>query len=105
MEDLLAFYITFPSKESAEKICSALIEKKLIACSNILPIEAAYWWQGAVQHEQEVLAFVKTVSRLEKNLIEEVERIHPYDTPCIIHWPVKANEKYSKWVSDSVRSA
>ncbi len=101
--ELLAFYITFPNKDIAKKICDDLISSKLIACSNILDIESAYWWKSEVQHEDEVLALIKTSSHLKEEIISQVERTHPYEVPCIVHWPIQANESYRKWVFESVK--
>jgi len=30
-----------------------------------------------------------------------VERIHPYEVPCIVKWEVEANVSYEKWIVDS----
>ena len=101
--ELLVFYITFPSKASANKICSELLSTKLIACFNLIDIASAYWWQDAIQQEDEVLALIKTSSHLKEELTTKVDEIHPYEVPCIIHWPIKANEAYRDWVIQSVK--
>jgi periplasmic divalent cation tolerance protein len=39
-------YITNPSKKEAKRLAKHLIEKRLIACANIFPIESLYWWKN-----------------------------------------------------------
>ena len=101
--ELLAFYVTFPDQETANKICDILIRERLIACSNLLGIEAAYWWKGSVQQENESLALTKTSNHLKEQIIARIEQIHPYEVPCIIHWPIQANESYRDWIINSVK--
>lgn len=96
-------YITHPSEEKAREISDRLLEKKLIACANIFPITSAYWWQGAIQHEGEWVSVVKTTLPVWERLKEEVERIHPYEVPCIIKLEVEANKAYYKWIAEETR--
>ena len=35
-------------------------------------------------------------------LRKEVEKIHPYDVPCIMKFDVEANTSYENWIRDSV---
>jgi len=42
-------YITNPTKKEAEKIARHLLEKHLIACANIFPIESFYWWKKKIE--------------------------------------------------------
>ena len=46
--------ITTSSREEAEKIAIALLEKKLIACANIFgPASSRFWWQGKIDKAEE----------------------------------------------------
>lgn len=91
---------TFPNKEGARKIGKELLNKKLIACYNLLPVESAYWWKGKIKETNEVLMIMKT-----NTSFEEVERFiiehHSYDTPEIISIePKSVNKKYLRWVEE-----
>ena len=57
-------YITCKDEEEAVKISKHLLDKKLIACSNMHPIRSMYFWKGKIQDEKEVVIIAKT---LEKN--------------------------------------
>ncbi|MBV6441976.1 MAG: Divalent-cation tolerance protein CutA [Saprospiraceae bacterium] len=94
----LLFYITHPDEVTARSVSEHLVNKRLVACSNIFPITSAYWWQGAVQHEGEWVSIVKTRMDLEKKVEQEIQKIHPYEVPCILRFEVRANEAYERWI-------
>jgi len=98
-------YITYPSEVEAQRVSQHLLEQKLIACTNIFPITSAYWWQGVIQNEQEWVSIVKTTLENYEGVKSEVEKIHPYDVPCILKIEVVANEVYEQWIRSSVSSA
>jgi len=98
----IAIYITFGSQESAEKIASQLIEKRLVACYNIFPIASAYWWQQEIQTDNEFVAIVKTSQKMWDKVVKEVERKHPYEVPCIMKIEVTANQAYENWIREQV---
>jgi len=98
----IIIYITHHSEESAKDLCNQLLEKKLIACSNIFPMTSAYWWQGAIQHEAEQVSIVKTIPSLWEKVKTEVERLHTYEVPCIMKMEVEANAAYEEWIAEMV---
>jgi len=95
-------YITHPDEATAKKISAALIEKKLVACANHFPIEAIYWWQGAVQNEKEIVSIVKTTEKNFEKVKKAIEQIHPYEVPCIMGIRAEANDAYEKWIEECV---
>ena len=97
----IIIYITHPDELTAKKISSYLVEKKLVACSNLFPITSAYWWKDSVQNDQEWVSIVKTKTELWEQTKTAIESIHPYDVPCIMKMDVEANEAYVKWIKDS----
>jgi len=97
-------YTTHESEAAAKKICDQLLNQKLIACANSFPITSAYWWQGAIQQEGEWVSIVKTTNELWDTLRTTIEKIHPYDVPCIMKINAEANEAYEQWISKCVTS-
>ena len=95
-------YITNESESEAKKLASHLLEKKLVACANIFPITSAYWWQNAIQNDNEWVAIVKTPNANWEKVKKETEKIHPYDVPCIMRLNAEANEAYEQWIEDEV---
>ncbi len=95
-------YTTHSSEVEAKKISQHLLNKKLIACANIFPMSSAYWWQDAIQNEAEWVAIVKTSLEKWELVKSEIEKIHPYEVPCIIKLEVEANEKYEQWILEEL---
>ncbi len=74
--------VTTPDLKSASALAEAALERKLIACANLLPrVESHYVWQGKMESSSEILLLLKTrkskLAALEKLIVAE----HPYDTP------------------------
>jgi len=95
---MVIIYIPCSNKKEAKSISKALLEKKLIACSNIFPIESMYWWEGKIQEDKETLILAKTKESNFKAIIEEVKKLHSYDLPAIIKLPTECNKEYDDWV-------
>ena len=104
MTKFIYVYITNPSKPAALKVAKHLLSKRLIACVNLFPIESIYWWKGKLETTKEFVLIAKTVSKNFDKVKKEVERIHPYETPCIVRIPVSSNEKYFNWLKGEVRA-
>jgi len=93
-------YITFPNEKEAKRITEELISKRLIACSNMFPMQSSYRWKGKVQSSDEIVAIVKTRTDNWKKVEEEIKRLHPYEVPCIIRFDVGANPEFEEWIQD-----
>lgn len=97
-----SIYITAGDEDEARKIGRTLVEERLAACVNILPIKSVYRWEDSVEEEGEVGMFVKTKEELAERVIERVNNLHSYDVPCIVSFPIeKGNPDYLRWIEES----
>lgn len=104
MNDFIFVYITNPNMEEAGKISRNLLEKRLIACANIYPdVNSLYWWEGKIAEDQECVLIAKTIEGNFEKVKAEIEKIHPYKTPCIVKIPVSSNKKYFEWLKGQLR--
>ena len=100
--EFCSIYITAGSEEEAAGIGRTLIEERLAACVNILPVRSVYRWEGSIQDEAEVVAFIKTRSSLAEKVIERVKSLHSYEVSCIVVLPIKqGNPDYLQWIEES----
>jgi periplasmic divalent cation tolerance protein len=76
-----------------------LLEKKLIACANIIPgMTSVYQWQGKIEEEKELVIIFKTTDEMSKKCMETIEKLHPYDTPCVLKInSAECNKDYLSW--------
>lgn len=67
MKNIKFFYITIPNKREAEKIAKKLLDKKLIACANVISNVNSYFvWKNKVQNSKEIIICGKTTSKKSK---------------------------------------
>lgn len=67
---LAVYYVTASSMEEAEKISTALLNAKLIACCNIVKdIKSIYEWEGKVENSSEMLMIMKSRQELLEKII------------------------------------
>ena len=96
-------YIACNGPKEAKKIALKLLEKRLIACANILPkIESYYWWNGKIENSNEALLLCKTVKKNFSKIISVVKKIHSYETPCIEFLQILGQNKECKNWMESV---
>ena len=92
-------YITTRSSAEAKKISSHLLKKRLVACTNIFPIESMYWWEGDIEENVEFVILAKTRDENFLKVEKAVKELHSYDIPAIYSWKAdKVNKDFSNWV-------
>ena len=101
----IVILITTISKQEAEAISQALVESRLAACVNISAgVRSIFRWQGAIEHQEEVLMLVKSRSDLLPSIIEVVKRLHSYTVPEVVALPIlDGSPDYLAWVDESLR--
>lgn len=100
---MILVYITNKDEKEAKKIATYLLKKKLIACANMFPIRALYTWKKKVRDEKEVVLIAKTQQSKFVTIKKEVEKIHSYETPCILKINALPNAEFGKWVKEETR--
>ena len=96
---------TLPADADAQAFGQALVEAKLAACVNLLPVmESVYRWEGRVEHETERQLVIKTSRDRVVALWDRVRELHPYEIPEFLGLSVvDGNEAYLRWVGESTR--
>ncbi len=98
--------MTAPDLKTARKLARLALERRLVACANLLPgLESHYCWQGKIDRAREVLILFKTthakLRSLEKLVLEE----HPYDTPeFVVVSLTEGNRRFLRWWEQSLRA-
>lgn len=104
MSDVLLILSTFPNSEQARQIGTALVERQLAACVNLIPaVESIYRWHGKVESAAEILAIFKTTRAGFPAFQAALEEMHPYEVPEIIAIsPEAIAAPYREWLFLSV---
>src|SRR5579872_2644128 len=104
MTDRRIVMATAASKEEAQTIAQALVDRRLAACVNILgPMQSIYRWKGAVEESNEWLLIVKTTATMTAQVDALVRTLHSYEVPEVIVLPLESgSEPYLRWIGESV---
>lgn len=100
---MILIYATCKNKQEAKTIARHLLEKKLIACANIFPIESLYLWKGKLEEAKENVLLLKTKNNNFKKIKKEIKKIHSYEIPVIIKIRGKAEKECEKWIKGEVK--
>jgi periplasmic divalent cation tolerance protein len=101
--DYVIVLTTLPADADATTFAQALVEDRLAACVNLLPVmESVYRWEGNVEQERERQVVIKTSQSRMVALWERVRELHPYDVPEFVVLPiVGGNDAYLRWLGES----
>jgi len=96
----------FASEDDAALIAAALLDERLIACANILPVmRSLFAWNGQRGDEREVGVLFKTDAALLDAAIARLAQLHPYDEPAAIGWRADAATQGTRaWLGDLVHA-
>ena len=96
---------TAASVDEASKIAEHLVSSHLVACVNLVPgIQSVYWWNSAVQKDQEVLMIIKTLREKFDDVKSAILSLHSYDVPEMISLPVENGFRdYLLWIENTLR--
>jgi periplasmic divalent cation tolerance protein len=91
---------TVDDPQAAETLATALVERKLAACCQIVgPIKSIYRWQGKLEQSAEYQVWIKTRRDRWSELELAVHELHPYDVPELLLVEVAAaSEPYANWL-------
>ena len=102
-DTLVVVTVACPDDAVAHELGSALVEARVVACAQTVPIRSVYRWQGAVERDDEVMLVLKsTAARLEA-IEAAIRDRHPYEVPEILATEVAwSGAAYEAWLRESV---
>ena len=104
MTDKIVVLVTAGNVRECKRIARRLLEERLIACANIVPlVRSLYNWKGKIADEKECLMILKSSRELFPRLRAEVEKLHSYSVPEVIALPIiDGAPNYLNWIAESV---
>lgn len=107
---MILVYITCEDKEEAEKIGTALLKKRLVACVNIIDqAHSMYFWppgKNRIEEATEAILLCKTLESKWIALEKEVLKLHSYSNPMIYAIPVvHVTKKYYDWLTSELNKS
>jgi periplasmic divalent cation tolerance protein len=99
---------TIGASADAAALARTLVEERLAACVNILPVMTSiYRWRGRIEVEPEQQLLIKTASNRVADLERRLKELHPYEVPEFLVLPAgdQGAAAYLAWVRESVEDA
>ena len=99
--DALVVMTTVASADEAVTLIKTLLERRLIACGQIVPgVRSLYRWNGKIADEPEVIVYLKTRAARLESIEVAFSELHPYKVPELLALPVTGGlAKYLKWIN------
>jgi periplasmic divalent cation tolerance protein len=90
---------TTGSAQDAERLARSVVEARLGACAQIVPLRSVYRWDGEVRVDDEWQCVVKTPSARVGELIAHIRAHHSYEVPEVIATPITSGDPaYLAWL-------
>lgn len=96
---------TFCDKEEiANKIVDTLLEKRLVAGSQLSKVHSKYWWNNELEECDEYKLEFRTKESLFVEIENEIKKIHDYEIAEISYTEIKDGSKdFLNWIEESIK--
>jgi len=93
--------LTCGSRQEAQKIADALLEKHLIACAEFIEIKSKYWWEQKLRESKEVKLVMQSRAENFAKVEAEVKELHSYGVPALRAIPLtQITDDAAKWLQE-----
>ena len=91
---------TTPTRTEAERLGRMLVDKRLVACVNIVPqLTSIFLWEHSVATEEEVLMLMKSIMARFDAIEALIKEHHSYSVPEIIATSIlRGSREYLSWM-------
>ena len=91
-------------EEIANKIIDTLLEKKLIAGSQVSKVYSKYWWNNKLEACDEFKLEFRTKESKFSIIESEIKKIHDYEVAEISYFEIiNASENFLSWIDENVK--
>ena len=91
-------------EEIANKIIDILLEKRLVAGSQLSKVHSKYWWNHKLEECDEYKLEFRTKESLFDEIENEIKKIHDYEVAEISYCPINHGSKeFLDWIDENVK--
>jgi periplasmic divalent cation tolerance protein len=105
-EPCVVVITTTGTEEEARIITDVLLNERLAACVQRIPIFSSYHWQGEHHDETELMLLIKTRASLYQRVEASIRANHSYEVPEIIQVPITEGlPEYLQWIARETKTS
>ncbi|MDH3727086.1 MAG: divalent-cation tolerance protein CutA [Myxococcales bacterium] len=103
--ELIVVFCTVPDDETAERLATGLVEKRLAACVKLIPgVRSFYRWDGKIEVGSEIQMLIKTRRSHFKAIDAWIHEQHPYEVPELVALPASdVGGPYAEWAVEQTQ--
>jgi periplasmic divalent cation tolerance protein len=103
-QEAVVVLTTLGADADAAALARMLVEERLAACVNVLPVMlSVYRWKGVVEQEREQQLVIKTAASRVAALEARVRELHPYELPEFLVLSASGSRAYLDWIAAESR--
>ncbi|MDR1015569.1 MAG: divalent-cation tolerance protein CutA [Coriobacteriales bacterium] len=105
-EPCVVVITTVGTEEEARAVTGALLDERLAACVQRIPVSSSYHWQGRRCDEAELMLLIKTRASLYQRAEASIRAHHSYELPEIIQLPIIGGlPEYLHWIAQQTEES
>lgn len=106
MSDVSMMWLVLHERETAVELGRRLLEERLIAGYNLMPVESAFWWKGSILEGRETLMLLKTLTEHTEAINARVTELTGAEVPDgFAVCPTGMSAPFEQWVNQEARSS
>jgi periplasmic divalent cation tolerance protein len=97
-------WLVLHERETAVRLGRKLLEERLVAGYNLMPVESAFWWKGEILEGQETLILLKTTTENTRAIDRHVTELTGAEVlDGFAVGPVGMSVPFEEWVKQETR--
>ena len=99
--EIALIYAVFPTAGEGHDVCRKLLEERLVACANRMPMVISHFrWEGEIEAKEEHPVIFKTSPTKAEMAIKRIAALHRYNVPAVVQLSVgPALPAFADWVA------
>ena len=90
--------------ETVNKIIDTLLEKRLVAGSQVIKVHSKYWWNNKLEECDEYKLEFRTKESKFSEIENEIKKIHNYAVAEISSFEIKnASKEFLHWIDENIK--
>jgi periplasmic divalent cation tolerance protein len=97
--------LTCGSWQEAQRIVDSLLEQKLIACAEFIPIKSKFQWKDSIEEADEIKLIMESAAHLFDEVEAEIKKLHSYETFVLQSLPLeRLSQEAAEWWQNALKT-